>query len=505
MVKTNANYSKVNYRSNSNTSKQTSTPVNRSVNNNYSSNKNNYSNNKNNNYSYTSKTETMNFNSNYNAVAEQKRKEREESIARFKNELKKAEEASRNISVKSLKEYTTNTNGATKVREVNRIVASHSNSYQSYDINVTGNNGSVILRGSEFVRVFSDGSYKLFVDGDLRDFPVLEDEKVSKFVNVNKIKEIHKNGASTDIYMNDGSVTHIIEGTNTFICGEDKDGNFNYAYHMEEDGSLTNIDIYGSYTKVNGQFGGNQTDLERNSWALLENDALMAELEKSFPGTTWCEKASYLQEISHSACGFTGEVNSIFSKYVGHEKEFKEKFGYDMYKIDCNGNLDFNYENMIVGYYDYYLTKKNGNNIYNAKANADGFYPDATQEFSNYLSENYGINSYAENYLTDEDRENGEDISRIYTKDDILNVYHSYEEQGKDNIMIGSWGYHLRDYDTGATTYYSRDGDGHAMTVIGEENGNLIVTSWGEKYILDLDYMGNYNDAFSYFYTTDYE
>ena len=305
--------------------------------------------------------------------------------------------------------------------------------------------------------------------------------------------------------MKDGSVTHIIEGTNTFICGEDKDGNFNYAYHMEEDGSLTNIDIYGSYTKVNGQFGGNQTDLERNSWSLLENDALMAELERSFPGTTWCEKASYLQEISHSACGFTGEVNSIFSKYVGHEKEFKEKFGYDMYKIDCNGNLDFNYENMIVGYYDYYLTKKNGNNIYNAKANADGFYPDATQEFSNYLSENYGISSVAENYLTDEDRENGNSISRIETKDDILNVYRSYAEQGKDNIMIGSWGYHLRDYDTGATTYYSRDGDGHAMTVLGEENGNLIVTSWGEKYILDLDYMGYYNDAYSYFYTTDFE
>jgi hypothetical protein len=501
MVKTNANYPKMNNTTNYNTSKGTSTPVNRNVNNkgNYSG--NNYSNNN----GYIKKTETMNFTSNYNVAAEQKRKEREASILRFQNMLKQAELASNIVSVKSLREYSTNMNGSTKIREVNRLVGSRSNYADNYDINVTGNNGSIFIRGSEYVRVFSDGSYKFYVDGELRNFPILDDEKVSKFVNVNRIKEIHKNGASTDIVMKDGSITHIIEGTNTFICGEDKDGNFNYAYHVEEDGSLTNIDIYGSYTEANGQFGGNQTDLELNAWNLLNDEKLMEELERSFPGTTWCEKASYLQDISHSACGFTGEVNSIFSKYIGHEKEFKEKFGYDMYKIDCNGNLDFNYENMIVSFYDYYLTKKNGNNIYNARANADGFYPECTQEFSNYLAENYGISSYAENYLTDEDRESGAEISRIYTKDDILNVYHSYEEQGKDNIMIGSWGYHLRDYDTGATTYYSRDGDGHAMTVLGEENGNLIVTSWGEKYILDLDYMGSYNEAFSYFYTTDYE
>ena len=505
MVKTNTNTSKMNYQTASNVSNMNSYVNTQSSNNTYITNTgscNRYINN-----NYSAKTETISFQTNYNATQaelERKRKEREKLIERFKSDLNKAEQASGSISVQSLKNFTTNDNGSHTVKEINQIITSASND-STFNVKVTDVNGGLLLKGSKYIRVYSDGSYKFYVEGELKDFDVLKDEKIKEMVDINEIEFIKKDGASTDIYLKDGSVTHIIEGTNNYICGEDSDGNFNFAYHIEDDGSLSNIDIYGAYTEANGQFGGNQSDLEDHVDMLLCDDKIASELENCFPGSSWNEKASYLREISHSACGFTGKVNGLFSEYVGREKEFKETFGYDMYKIDNNGNLDFNYENMIVSFYDYYLTKQNGNNIYEATANAEGFYPECTQEFSNFLEENYGVASTAENYVTEEDRENGGDISRIETKDEIIDIYHSFVDQGKDNIMIGSWGYHLKDYDTGATTYYSRDGEGHAMTILGEENGNLIVTSWGEKYILDLDYMDYYEDGYSYFYTTDFE
>ena len=411
--------------------------------------------------------------------------------------------ASSRLNIKSI---VTNINGSRINNKIDDINLSMPNN--SYDRYVTRYNSTVIVKdevtGNGFVKVDKDGNVFYMVDGEPKSFPILENETISEYVNIDRVKEVNKNGNEIDITFTNGSVIHVYEGDTSYVSGNDSEGRTTFGYVINSDGSLSNISIYGDYTRINNQYGGNQIDLRNNVHTLLGDERIYQMLENYFPGSTYWEKASYITSLSHAACGFVGEINGLFQYYEGREQEFKDRFGFDMYTINSDGTLDFNYEYLILEFYTYGVAR-DGLSMYDVINDSEGFASNKSSYFHDFLLDNYGLEANCSNYYDPDNPDSGEALTPIFDKEGIINKYYELVEQGNESIMIGSWGYYLRDYDTGGISYYSVDGEGHAMTVLGEENGNLIVSSWGKKYILDLDYMDNFEYRYSYFYTVDYE
>ena len=56
-------------------------------------------------------------------------------------------------------------------------------------------------------------------------------------------------------------------------------------------------------------------------------------------------------------------INSLFVEYEGKEKEFLDKFGFPMYNINEEGDIDFNYEYLILDFFSYIHVRCEGYTI----------------------------------------------------------------------------------------------------------------------------------------------
>ena len=324
-------------------------------------------------------------------------------------------------------------------------------------------------------------SYLKETDEIALDF--LNNEKIN--LDYTQISSIEKTDGKIDIHLQNGDIIHYLNN-NSFIIKENSTGVVNYGYHIEADGSLTNIDMFNDYNIYNGQYGGNQHSFENNCWLLLQDPDIMNELRNHFPNATESELATYLCRITPSGCGYVGFANDIFNHYIGREEEFYNKFGFNMYKINDDGNLDYNYENLVLRWYDYIWASES---VY---TEGGGTSWDIMYRQPEFLAQ-YGITAtYKEEYYTES-----------ASQSELLNVYDSIVSgEGEERVLMTAWNFDI--YDMNGNLFMDKVGC-HEMYVIGKtDNGNLIVSSWGNKYIVDLSTL-EYNDGGMYFYKLDFE
>ncbi len=289
----------------------------------------------------------------------------------------------------------------------------------------------------------------------------------------------------------------------------------NVVYNMN-DYNLEAISIFDNDNLYSKQYGGDQGDFRDNTYELLQDPLIINRLKEYYPDASMEDYHLYLCKLNTCGCGYTALVNTVFNEYKGREAEFEQKFGYPMYTVNSDGDVDYNYEYMILDYYNYIwgnseysIQELYGNVTYNAidgaisgefnTGKAGGTSQEIYDKFSEFLKVKYNQNatcldpvaSYTGEYQDNLDANN------------IVDIYKSIINNGKNNqVMLWSEGYNLYDM-YGNLSYY--DGGSHAMYITGVTSDNkFTVSSWGNEYIVDLSNVYNTEGGYLALQTIEY-
>ena len=240
-----------------------------------------------------------------------------------------------------------------------------------------------------------------------------------------------------------------------------------------------------------GMYGGNQgapvNDAENYAAyrEIIRNNTGVDLSDESPDGFSNSPLQNYLSGLNNEGCGYVAMANAIFLQYQGRPGDFERDFGFPMYR---NGNL--NYNELVVDIYsmtDNYNRDSNGNYTFNEhedyNSRTDGplsdydYYEDTSRRGVNQTS----WEDRMERYLS-ERHVDGHVVSFQASAVTPENCQSYINEYGNLRISVSQFTLHSAADGSDAGSYYN---GGHAMTVVGMENGMYVVSSWGKKYYLN--------------------
>ena len=283
--------------------------------------------------------------------------------------------------------------------------------------------------------------------------------------------------------------------------------------------------------KNNGSYGGDQGNMAYNKKGIwffgfrwFEDEELYAFIRKHkrYKNYSQTEIAKLLDRINNEGCGYVAIVNNIFVEFEGRENEFEQVFGFPMY--DKNGKANYDY--LIVDFYastddKYYLDEPMGasalvndvilsyegresefrkkygcapltddGKFFNAEARQKIL--DEYQNCSEVELKVSGTTTYSlENRFRHYMEQKGVSFSGEGLRGDSMptaDEMNSFFDSGKNvNIAVGDFNLYN---ENGKPVY--KDVSNHLMAVTGvTEDGRYIVSSWGERYYLNPDELGD--------------
>lgn len=316
---------------------------------------------------------------------------------------------------------------------------------------------------------------------------ISNDEEVLTYTN---------NNSSASFYLSNGRYFFVtLNKTNkTVSISELRNLKNNYISYMDDTG-------YYSYTNnINKNYGGSQMIFQGDdgySQLLDKNNYYYDEyiangLKKLFPDASMEEYVSYLDKICNTGCGYVAFANSVFKSFEGKEKQFENIFGYPMYKEDSGKRYyntyrlafdafnyiwaeasDYTLEQIVYG--DDNIVENNSNPVQLGSDGGGGTWDSMQYLFKNFMKEKYDFDIKVE-------------VDRDVSVDDLSTRIEEYSKIGY-NVVIGTSGYNL--YNMDDTLFYS-NGGGHAMAITNvTDDGTVIVSTWGNSYILDMSDLEN--------------
>ena len=280
--------------------------------------------------------------------------------------------------------------------------------------------------------------------------------------------------------------------------------------------------IFGDFNIPTIQYGGSQMDFRHNNLELIQDPRIQSIIKEYWPDATEEDMSMLLYKLCNVGCGYTSCINSLFMEYQGRELEFEEKFGFPMYIKNGDGTIDYNYEYLILEFflyvnaYDFQGNLRTISDLYgDVDENVDdgavgvttgglasGTNHEDISNFSIFLKEKYNVDvniecigdgapayplevgSEAYDRAIKGLQDSGIDIeygTELYgmpeTNEELAAKIQEYLDEGK-TILINGSSYGLDGQRIGA----------HAVTVVDiNDNGEIIVSSWGEQYVLDIE------------------
>ena len=162
-------------------------------------------------------------------------------------------------------------------------------------------------------------------------------------------------------------VGSTIKEDNYFHIVEVKNENGEVEYRRLENNEERPISIFDEENIDSKQYGGNQLDMKNHFKELIDIPEIKEEMEKEFPTSSFptiYEKRgfdrAYFESICQNGCNYVAAINFIFKQFEGKEKEFEETFGFPMYTVKENGFIDFNYEILLLKFFNHSLLKEEG-------------------------------------------------------------------------------------------------------------------------------------------------
>lgn len=221
-------------------------------------------------------------------------------------------------------------------------------------------------------------------------------------------------------------------------------------------------------------------------------------VRKYFPEMTDSEVEQYLQKLNREGCGYVAMINTAFVYFHGREDEFKEAFGFDMY--DANGEPNFN--ELLV---DFYCSQDNHNkksflfwswDVVNTKEDWKDDNKNGVKDPGEEAEHGYGMTLKQCEYRWEQYcKAHGINVDVINNVKVTPSNFEKLSYDGMVTIMAGNFNL----YDMNGNMIHSNVG-GHFMTLMGfTEDGKYIVSSWGDKYIMDPAEM-NFKDKNTFLY-----
>ena len=338
----------------------------------------------------------------------------------------------------------------------------------------------------------------------------------------------YRDGSCYEIEYENGVVAEMTYDSNRELNG------LNYYYN--NNGEREPLSIFGDNNIQTDQYGGDQMYFSEYSQELLQDPIILDMLRDTYPDVSMEDYELYLNSLCSVGCGYVAFINMVFQYFEGREEEFESTFGFPMYEVDEHGNVDYNYEYLILDLFNYIwgnsgytIEELYGNTSENAidgaldttittkvvtgTSTADTDYynnPDISSYTTciQYLFYEYGIldierEYYDKNdfptvleYGTEEyiakmeelrlDPEVG-DRSPLIIKEFSVSAFLDFVKQQLqlENAVVISIGNFDMHYLNGKL--YAEDIGGHAMTITGVTDEGLIVSSWGGQFLIKIE------------------
>lgn len=302
--------------------------------------------------------------------------------------------------------------------------------------------------------------------------------------------------------LDDETLKNVISNSNV-IRGNIVDGNIKgisrrirkYAKEIEK-----NIK-YGSYEGMfelnrssSGEYGTDQGMFrDYNSSFDLQSERGVEIVNKLVNmGYSKKESIKILKELdSTGVCTYASSCDAIFAQFASNPKLFKEKFVFDLYKFDSDGTQRFNSEELISDMFLWANDKKNGGRILSNGKIVDF-------DNNNSLNTKYQIymnDSELKNYLSSKGIEcdmeyfSGDYTSSTNLRDDINDALLSGKKirMGISNSKEANIRLKLVGGDLCYSTESFPENSGHSIFVLGTNSEGVIVSTWGDKYVLPFE------------------
>ena len=288
------------------------------------------------------------------------------------------------------------------------------------------------------------------------------------------------------------------------------------------------IDMYSEEADEYGLYGGNQESLITNNISYMRDKVIKSIIEKYYPLPP--NKIEYepeklinvFKKMNETGCGYVTAANTIFNATMNlTDEEFYNKFGFDRYSVrhtyDGNYVRTYNYDYMFLDFFLYYQT-----NYYNPTEHAIEYEKinSSIEYIYGYIEDTEGMRyvgadgTYAPtvaNVVIDYLKEKEMDINHINIfYESLFNESYYQFVQEKMNEEGATLVIDIRDFNMYAIEdldgngllddiMYSNVG-GHAMVVTEiTEDGDFIVSSWGNKYIIRPQTEGFLQESVIYY------
>ena len=267
----------------------------------------------------------------------------------------------------------------------------------------------------------------------------------------------------------------------------------------------------------NGGYGANQNDMTGKTGIpflgtrLFEDKELYAFIRRypRYQNYSEAEITALIDQISEEGCGYVALVNNLFAHFEGREEEFEHIFGFPMYNED--GEANYNY--LLLDIYantddQYYLDESTGESFNQA------FLHDVISDYEGHESEyreKYGcdsLNREALEIIWAESQKQGTvtiENSGVDTPTLENRFNHYMKQKGiscntkieTDVLQTDTISQYLEkgeyvNINTSNFKLYDENGkptgpiEGHWMMITDvTEDGQYIVSSWGERYYLN--------------------
>ena len=393
-----------------------------------------------------------------------------------------------------------------------------------------------------FITDIKDGN--AFIELENGTIVAIYDEDFIQITEADGTMYSYSDGLCTNIYYPNGVVAEFLYDANgelydvNYYTGKEEPISIYGEYNIPnlrkgETFNCYSNEPYGVYQKLFVQYGGSQMAFRYLNEILLQDPIILKMLKETYPEADMEDYECYLSALCEHGCGYTAFINMVFENFEGREDEFEKTFGFPMYQVDDKGKVYFNYEYLILDLFNYIW----GNSGYtieelygditiedynhdecNGNHKVTGMYPNELA-VSGWLKEKYGIDidctSYFKKCWFKELKPGTLEWQKMYEEEcswcdyvDPYKIYYTFdvefaknffEEQLKRGILIIS----LADFDL----YYPHsllepkhvDVELHAMSVIEVTELGIIVSSWGQRYLIKYEDLTNGTlDVFEY-------
>lgn len=391
------------------------------------------------------------------------------------------------------KRYDTIIAQSTAIKDLNKIIPNGEFYYSMQDrIEHTSVNYLNMI-------LFSDKQYNTFIE-DLARYPYL-----LKYINLKPFHHLYEHIKTNNIDFD--------------LNAWNKLENLNQLYFDMTNGNRNTLNDYSEY-------GSNQNSVRRLALNPRLNKKLYSELENIVKGYYPTMNKSEINKLLkgmnvNGVCSYATVVNELVVQYDGREEQFKNTFGYDLYRME-NGQKVINSEFILTDLYCFansnnseviQLIKKGKKYVYSTKDDKRQIgmsYQDGKNAFTlnNWLNwKKTGLIWNTKDIFI------GKLLPNSFVQDTAVNLIrekvlialalkHTVEI---DVFSVQGAPYPYTLYSTDKSKYSDyvmddRDSNGnqhavgHSMFVTGiDENGDLIVSSWGSEYILKFDEIRHRN------------